>query len=92
MLLTGANWSLGESGFFGSPLTLDLMAFLVLWLRVFDRRFDPGADAMIFVLCEWTEQFDYSSTAADINHVNAGHSLIPKALEQLLSLPVSLQV
>lgn len=48
------------------------MAFLVLWLRFFDLRVDSGA--MIFVLTEWTEQFDYSSTAADINHVNAGHS------------------
>lgn len=46
------------------------MAFLVLWLRFFDLRSDSGA--MIFVLAEWTEQFDYSSTAADINHVNAG--------------------
>lgn len=50
--------------------TLDLMAFLVLWLRFFDLRFDSGA--MISVAAERTEQFDYSSTGADINHVDAG--------------------
>lgn len=53
-----------------SASTLDLMAFLVLWLRFFDLRFDSGA--MISVAAEWTEQFDYSSTGADINHADAG--------------------